>query len=143
MANAKIVIVNDNPETLMLLSLLVKDVAPCETTSTNNPFEAVELVRGGGVDIVISELRMPGLNGIELLDALRNIDADIPVIITSDYGSVETAAEAMRAGAFDFMIRPLRKERLLFALHNASEFRKLRQENRALASRVEGVSAEL
>lgn len=132
----KLLIVDDNQEMLKLLSILIKKNTPCEAVTTADPVEALELTRQGGFDIVITDLKMPALDGIELLDAVAHVDEDIPVIIITAYGSVETALEAMGRGAFDFIRKPFRKEQMLSAVNGALDWIKLRKENRALKERL-------
>ncbi len=98
----KILIVDDEPDMLKLLSMILREKTPYEITTTNNPIEALELAKKGTFDLVISDLKMPGLDGLELIDAIKRVDADIPIIIITAYGTVESAAEAMQKGGVRF-----------------------------------------
>lgn len=87
-------------------------------------------------DIVITDLRMPGMNGFELLSALRTIDAEVPVLVMTGYSSVENAVEAMKRGANDFIKKPFDFEELRLMLERTIKSIRLRNENRLLRRRI-------
>jgi DNA-binding NtrC family response regulator len=132
----KFLIVDDEPDMLKLLSMIIRDKTPYQTVTTNNPVEALELAKQGGYDLVISDLKMPGLDGIELLDAIKKNDEDVPVIIMTAYGTVESAEEAMQKGAFDFITKPFRKEQILFTIEKALKWLRLQRENKKLKEQL-------
>ncbi|MDP2167455.1 MAG: response regulator [Thermodesulfovibrionales bacterium] len=136
----KLLIVDDEPDMLKLLNMIIKERTPYETLTTNNPIEALKLVRQGGFDLVIADLKMPGLDGMELLDAVRLADEDIPVIIITAYGTVEAAIETMRRGGFDFISKPFRKEQILFTIDKALKWVGLQKENRILKEQLKKLS---
>ena len=88
--------------------------------------------------MVITDLKMPGLDGIEVLEAMRRLDEDIPVIFITAYGSVESAIETMQKGAFDFITKPFKKEQILFTIEKAMKFVALQKENRMLREKLKG-----
>jgi DNA-binding NtrC family response regulator len=137
----KILAVDDEPDMLKLLSMIIKEKTPYEIVTTNNPLEALEIVRQGGFDIVIADLKMPGLDGIELLESIKQVDEDIPVIIITAYGTVESAAETMHKGAFDFITKPFRKEQILYTIDRAFKWVKLQKENRMLKEQLKQVKS--
>jgi len=128
----KLLVVDDEPDMLRLLTMIIKDKTPYDLITTNNPVEALELAKKGGFDIVITDLKMPGLDGIELLNALRDFDADIPIIIITAYATAESATEAMDKNAFDFITKPFRKEQILFTIEKAIKWLRIQKENKAL-----------
>ncbi len=132
----KILIVDDEPDMLKLLSMILREKTPYEITTTNNPIEAVELVKKEKFDIVISDLKMPGLDGIEIIDAVKKVDEDTPVIIVTAYGTVESATEAMQKGGFDFITKPFRKEHILFTIDKAIKWLHMQRENRMLKEQL-------
>jgi DNA-binding NtrC family response regulator len=81
---------------------------------------------------------MPGLDGSELLAAVREVRAEVPVIIITAYGTEEAAAETMEKGGFDFIMKPFRKEQILLAIDRALKWADLRRENEALRERLKG-----
>jgi len=87
-------------------------------------------------DVVILDVRLPGIDGIEVLRQLQADDVSLPVIMISGHGTIATAVEATRHGAFDFLEKPLSKERLLVAIRNALDVRNLNREVRVLRERV-------
>ncbi|MBA4348744.1 MAG: response regulator [Thermodesulfovibrio sp.] len=132
----KLLVVDDEPDMLKLLSMIIKEKTPYEIITTNNPVEALELAQRGGFDIVITDLKMPGLDGIELLNAIRNFDKDIPIIIITAYATAESAAEAMEKNAFDFITKPFRKEQILFTIEKALKWLRTQRENKMLREQL-------
>lgn len=132
----KILAVDDEPDMLKLLDMIIRENTPCQAITTNNPQEAMELARRGGFDLVIADLKMPGLDGIELLEAIKRYDEDIPVIIITAYGTIESALESMKKGGFDFITKPFRKEQILYTIDRALKWVNLKRENRALKDRL-------
>ncbi len=136
----KILIVDDEPDMLKLLSMIIRDKTPYEITTTNNPVEAVELVRKGSFDIVITDLKMPGLDGLQLLDEVKKRDEDVPVIIITAYGTIDAATEAIQKGGFDFITKPFKKEQILFTIEKAVKWLKVQQENKMLKEKLKSGS---
>ncbi|MEW6052594.1 MAG: response regulator [Nitrospirota bacterium] len=134
----KILIVDDEPDMLKLLKIIITEKTPHEVVTTNNPLEALELSKRGTFDIVIADLKMPGLDGLGLLKAIKDANEDIPVIIITAFGTIESAEEAMHKGAFDFITKPFRKEQILFTLEKALKWCKLQRENKELKARLQG-----
>jgi two-component system nitrogen regulation response regulator NtrX len=94
--------------------------------------EAIEKVESQRPDAVLLDIKMAGMDGLEVLAELRRRDPDLPVIMISGHGTIATAVEATRLGAFDFMEKPLERDRVLLVLRNAAERRRLQEENRDL-----------
>lgn len=92
--------------------------------------------RRQGADVVITDLRMPGMNGFELLSELRGIDQDVPVVVMTGYSSVENAVEAMKRGASDFIKKPFDFEELRLMLERTMKTMRLRNENKLLKRRI-------
>ncbi|MBE0425258.1 MAG: response regulator [Nitrospirae bacterium] len=132
----KILIVDDEPDMLKLLSMIIREKTPYEVTITNNPLEALDIARKGEIDLVIADLKMPGLNGMELLDAIKRVVENIPVILITAYGTVESAAETMQKGGFDFITKPFRKEQILFTIDRAMKWIQLQRENKMLKDQL-------
>jgi len=87
-------------------------------------------------DLVFLDIWLPGMDGLEVLDAIRAEHDSLPVIMISGHGTIETAVKALKKGAFDFIEKPLSLEKVLVATRNAVEFSRLRQENQALRTRI-------
>ncbi|MDQ3336662.1 MAG: sigma-54 dependent transcriptional regulator [Myxococcota bacterium] len=99
---------------------------------------ALEALAASVPDLVITDLRMPDIDGMDVLDAVRAIDGELPVIIMTAFGEVETAIEAMKRGAWHYVVKPARLDELALHAHRAVEHRTLRRVNRQL--RVESRS---
>src|SRR5271154_2006665 len=87
-------------------------------------------------DVILTDLRLPGLSGLELLTTLRRQDSDTPVIVMTAFGSIENAVEAMKAGAVDFLPKPFSLDHLMNVVTKALELRTLRDENRELRAEL-------
>ena len=98
--------------------------------------EALELLRSRATTLLLTDLKMPGMDGVELLRAARLVSPDTEVILMTAFGTVETAVEAMKEGAYDFLTKPLRRHDLLQAVHKALEKRSLVVENRELRAKL-------
>jgi DNA-binding NtrC family response regulator len=132
----RILIVDDEPDMLKLLAMIIKEKTSYSVTTTNNPMEALEISKKGGYDLLIADLKMPGLDGMELLEAVKRIDEDIPFIIITAFGTVEAGQEAMRKGAFDFITKPFRKEQILFTIDKAMKWLSVQRENKMLREQL-------
>ncbi len=87
-------------------------------------------------DMVLSDLRLPNMDGLEFLNLIRRQNSVVPVVMMTAFGSVETAVEAMKAGATDFLLKPFSLEHLMQVVHKALEMRALRDENRQLKAEL-------
>src|SRR5437763_11472152 len=84
---------------------------------------ALDRLQAGGVDLVLTDLKMPGLSGIELLRAVKAIAADVDVILLTAFGTVEEAVKAMKEGAYDFLTKPFQRAQLLRLIRRSEERR--------------------
>ena len=98
---------------------------------------ALERLRGGDIDLIVTDLKMPGLTGLELLRAAKAIAPDIDVILLTAFGTVEEAVKAMKDGAYDFLTKPFRREQLLKLIDKALERRDLIEKNKLLQQRLD------
>jgi two-component system response regulator HydG len=103
---------------------------------------ALERVQAGGVDLIVTDLRMPGLTGLELLRAAKAIMPDVDVILLTAFGTVEEAVKAMKDGAYDFLTKPFRREQLIKLVDKALERRDLIEQNKALKKQLEDIRAK-
>jgi DNA-binding NtrC family response regulator len=119
----------------MLVSLFEEQgYAVGEAPSAN---DAIEQVRDFDFDAVLSDIRMPGKTGIEMVGELRSLRPRTPVILMTAFGSIDSAIDAMRAGAFDYITKPFEPETALITLERALERRALEQENQRLRRAVD------
>ena len=103
---------------------------------------ALERVQAGGIDLIVTDLKMPGLTGLDLLRAAKAITPDVDVILLTAFGTVEEAVKAMKDGAYDFLTKPFRREQLLKLIDKALERRDLIEQNRALKKELEDLRAK-
>jgi two-component system nitrogen regulation response regulator NtrX len=99
--------------------------------------EGLTLAERESPDLVLLDVKMPGMDGLEVLERLRAMTDTLPVIVVSGHGTISTAVEATKKGAFDFIEKPFASERVLVSLRNALDQRRLRDENRSLKRAVE------
>ncbi|MEJ5328579.1 MAG: response regulator [Desulfobaccales bacterium] len=128
----RILVVDDEPNMLRLLKTILTDRTGYEVDTTNNPLEVSRMLQEKAYDLVISDLKMPLVDGIELIDIIRKLDAQLPIVIITAYGTLETAEEAVQKGAYDFITKPFRKEAILITVKRALEWRRMQQELAAL-----------
>ena len=103
-----------------------------EVTMTGDGAEAFDLLQKRDYDLLLSDLRMPDLDGLELLKASKKIDSDIPFIFMTAYASSDTAIEALKLGAFDYITKPFQVEALKNLIKNALLARDLKHQVRVL-----------
>jgi DNA-binding NtrC family response regulator len=128
----RILVVDDEPNMLRLLKTILMDKTGYEVTTTNNPLEVSKLLQEGHYDLVVTDLKMPLVDGIDLIGIVRNIEAGMPIIVITAYGTIETAEEAIQKGAYDFITKPFRKETILITIKRALEWKRMQGELAAL-----------
>ena len=99
-------------------------------------FEALEMVEKSKYDSILCDIKMPGMDGIELLDKVISIQPDTPVIMISGHGNIDTAVEAIKKGAYDFIEKPLDLNRLMVTIRNAQDRKMLVEETRFLKKKI-------
>jgi len=125
---AQILIVDDEVDMLALLAMIITNKSTHGATTTNNPLEVPKLIQEGKFDLIISDLKMPGMDGVELIAEVRKIDKSIPILIITAYGSVDSAEDAVLKGAYDYITKPFRKEQILIAINRALEWKEMKKE---------------
>jgi DNA-binding NtrC family response regulator len=133
----RILIVDDEIDMLELLELIITDRTEYEVVTTNSPLEVPELLKKDLFDLLITDLRMPDIDGIELIEMVKQVDDQLPFIIITAYGTIESAVEAMRKGAFDYITKPFRQEQILMTIEKVMKWRRLQKENIALKAELE------
>lgn len=138
MSDKKRILLIDNEEGLcrmMQQILLDNGYLPHAHTS---PVKAVEEFQAGAWDLVISDIKMPGMNGLEVLQRIKEKERDIPVIMITAYATVEMSIQALRKGAYDMLTKPFEPEELVYRVKNALQQSQLLEENRELRAELEG-----
>ncbi len=137
MNKARILILDDEPEMLENLQrLLVADDHECHTLS--DPHEFSDTMGSFRPDLVITDLRMPGLDGMEILSAALASDPTVPVILITGYATVASAVEAIQEGAFDYLAKPFTADQLSVVVQRAFRYRNLVLENENLREQMGG-----
>ncbi len=134
---ARILIVDDEVKIGRLLEADLRD-AGHDASSTTDPHEALARVIKSPPDVVVTDLRMDAMDGITLLERIRESAAQVDVIVMTAYASLETALETMRRGAYDYIIKPFQTEELLMLIDRLSSRRKLEAQNEGLRSYTAG-----
>ncbi len=134
----RILAVDDELDMLALLKMIIEGYSDHQVTVTNNPLEAAELLAQEPFDLVLTDLKMPGMDGMEVLELARKTNEDALVMVITAYGSLEAAEEAMAKGAFDFITKPFRKEQILLSIDKAMRWREMVRQNKELKQRLEG-----
>ncbi len=136
--SAKKIMVIDNEEGLCrMMAAVLMDEGYAIRTFTD-PLEAVELFRAGIWDLVISDIKMPGIDGLEVLQRIKAVEADIPIIMITAFATVEMSIQALRRGAYDMLTKPFEPDELLYRVRNALSHNQLKTENQQLRKELAG-----
>ena len=127
-----ILIIDDEKNYLVILEALLAPEG-YEIITEDNSINALRLIREADLDLVITDMKMPGMDGMVLLDEVKKIDPELPVIIMTAYGTIEMAVEAMKKRAYDYITKPFRNEELKLTIKKALELYRLKKENRLLS----------
>jgi two-component system nitrogen regulation response regulator NtrX len=130
-----ILIVDDEPSILRSLSGILMDEG-FETMTATNGYEALQCLETQRPDLVLLDIWMPGLDGIDTLKEIKSQHPHVQVVMITGHGTIETAISATKIGAYDFIEKPLNIDRVIVAINNALNFRKLEEENRFLRKKT-------
>ncbi len=133
----RLLIVDDEPQLLELLSDFFEPVG-CDIRRASSGTEAIELIERERFDVILTDLKMPGPDGLEVLRTARKIQSDAEVVMMTGYATVDTAIEAMRAGAFHYLMKPFKGQEVVNLVLKAYAHRQLRRENQFLKSEFRG-----
>lgn len=139
---ANLLIVDDEAPQLKALSVTLES-AGFSVLGFTSPQEALAALEGQRFDLLLTDLKMPGMDGISLLRAALGFDRDLVVIVMTGHGTIDTAVEAMKAGALDYILKPFKLSAMQPVLDRALAVRKLRLDNALLSRRVAERTAEL
>ncbi|MDH5203757.1 MAG: response regulator [Nitrospirota bacterium] len=119
-----ILVVDDDPYILESVSSLLNEhdyyVIACE-----NPKFAIDILKEDNIDIVFTDIKMPEMTGIELLDKIHNVNPKIPVVLMTAFAEVDIAVDAIKKGVFDFITKPLKHEYLVYTVEKAIKYKRL------------------
>src|SRR6266576_1723170 len=126
-----ILIIEDEAKMRRLLELNLGEDG-FKTVSAPDAETGLRLLASEQVDLVLTDLKLPGMSGLELLQAVKRQNAALPVVVMTAFGSVETAVEAMKAGATDYVLKPFSLAEMRMVVHKELDVSRLREENRSL-----------
>jgi two-component system response regulator HydG len=130
-----ILVVEDDTESRMAMLKILESVG-YKTMEADNGQTALDLLLTDDVDILVTDLRLPVMDGVELLKRAKAADQEVEVILITGHGTVEVAVEAIKEGAYDFITKPIKKAQLLHAVEKAAEKQYLQRENKELRSQL-------
>ncbi len=125
----RLLVVDDEPHILELFERIV-DMTPYKITTKNNPLEALDTLKSDRYDLIISDINMPLLNGMELLEKVKEAGRGEEIVMMTAFSTLESAAKAMLLGAFDYIEKPFRREHILFTIEHAMHVQRMRKELR-------------
>ena len=143
----RILVVDDEPAQRELISGFLKKQG-FDVSSAENGVKAVELFRQDSIDLVLTDQKMPHMSGLDLLQAVRAINPEAPVILMTAFGSIEAAVSAIQGGANDYLTKPLNLDELLYRIRQVTDRYRIINENRELREalrerhRIEGIIGE-
>src|SRR5437867_3622530 len=127
----KILVVDDEQSMAQFLAIVLRKEG-YQVSTVQNGRDALEKVKTDGLDVVITDIRMPGMDGIQLLQGIKKIDPGLPVVIMTAYASQQSAIDAVNLGAFQYLIKNAKNDEIKLVVRNAIEMRKVRVENQFL-----------
>jgi two-component system response regulator HydG len=130
-----VLVVDDDAEGRAAM-LKVLEGSGYKTLEADNGQQALDIILQDGIDVLVTDLRLPVMDGVELLKRAKAADQEIEVILITGHGTVEVAVEAIKEGAYDFITKPVKKAQLLHAVDKASERQYLSRENKELRSQL-------
>jgi DNA-binding NtrC family response regulator len=139
-SDGTVLVVDDEPSNLASLQKILQREGLRVLTAENAKL-ALELVRRHRIQVVLTDLMMPGTNGVELLRAVKELSPDVEVVLMTAYGTIESAVQAMREGAYDFVEKPLKRMTIVKTIRKAAERQSLVAENRSLKEELKLLTA--
>ncbi len=127
----KILVVDDEQSMAQFLAIVLRKEG-YQVSTVQNGRDALEKVKGENLDVVITDIRMPGMDGIQLLQGIKKHDPGLPVVIMTAYASQQSAIDAVNLGAFQYLIKNAKNDEIKLVVRNAIEMRKVRVENQYL-----------
>ncbi len=138
----KVLIVDDDSTLRELLSETIHGMGYMVDTAENGE-DALNKLKRDKYDLVVSDLKMPGMDGLKLLDHIKSLDSNILVIIITAYATLESAVKAIEKGAYDYIAKPFRLDEFVVVVRNACEKLRLLRQRDSLLEELRGAYAEL
>jgi DNA-binding NtrC family response regulator len=139
MAGERILVVDDEKSMCQFLSIMLRKEG-YQITAVNTGKKAIEAIKNQRYDVVLSDIRMSGMDGIEVLKEIKAMDPTVPVVIMTAYASQKTAIEAVNQGAFHYLIKHAKNDEIKMVVRNALDMKRVRQENQLLKKQLKKTS---
>ena len=140
----RILIIDDEKDMLVLLKRIITEETDHEAVTESDPHRALGLFKENPFDLVITDLKMPKMDGMQVLETIKAMDPSVTVVILTAYATIENAVEAIQKGAYDYITKPFRRERILLTISKVMQWQEMVQENlslrHALAEKESGPS---
>ena len=130
-----VLIVDDEKNYPLILGAVLAEEG-FEIITANSASEALDCIEASDIDLVLTDMKMPVMSGIDLLERVKQKDPDLPVIMMTAHGTVDKAVEAMEKGAYSYLLKPFDNERLIIYVNKAISMYRVIKENRRLRSAV-------
>ncbi|MBI3783190.1 MAG: sigma-54-dependent Fis family transcriptional regulator [Deltaproteobacteria bacterium] len=131
----RVLVIDDERKMRRVLQILLEKMG-LQSIAAESGEEALAIFSESKVDLVLTDLRLPGIDGVAVLQRLREMDSDVPVILLTAHATVQTAVDAMKLGAFDYLLKPFDVQAVEGVIRNALEMRRQRTENRFLREQL-------
>jgi DNA-binding NtrC family response regulator len=128
----RILIIDDEKDMLALLKRILTEETGHEVVTETNPMTALDLFKEKPFDLVITDLKMPRMDGIKVLETVKKVSPDVSVVILTAFATIETAVDAIRKGAYDYITKPFRRERILLTVDKVMKWQEVVRENLSL-----------
>lgn len=136
-----VMVVDDEPDMLSMLRLVLKKKCGCEVITADSGTSALLLLKKHRPDVVVSDIKMPDLDGLQLLKKIQEHDSSISVVIMTGYGTIDMAVQALKDGAYDFLQKPFDKDLIVRVVNNCIERTILLRTNQQLKEKISNLSA--
>ncbi len=130
----RILAVDDEVHMLRLLERIISEKTPYSIVTTNSSLEVPRLLETERFDLILTDLKMPGMDGLDILRMVKAQGRDEEIIILTAFGSLETAIEALSNDVFDYVTKPFKKEQILFAVEKAMRWQRMKREAASTAA---------
>ena len=139
----RILLIDDEPHMLQLLERIITEKTSYAVKSTNSSLEVPQLLERDTYDLIITDLRMPGMDGMEIIDLVQSSRRWEKVVLITAFGSIDVALSAQSKGAFDYITKPFKKEQIVFVIERAMAFQEMRRELKEYSDIMESESYEV
>ena len=141
--SGRILVVDDEKDMLLLLERIITAETQYEVVTFSNPLQALDAFRVEPFDVVITDLKMPKMDGMRLLEEVKKINPEVSVIILTAFATIDNAVEAIHKGAYDYLTKPFRRERILITIEKLMEWQRIVRENQELRRALQDTESSM